>query len=52
MGSLVIRIMGFLRVNFQLLMTIHSRLRVRHGTDEQKDGHQCIMPPPYWGEAQ
>jgi len=49
--------MGFLPASFQLPMSFHSRLRVRHGTDSQSDrqtdnGHQCIMPSRYGGGAQ
>jgi len=46
MGSWVIRVMGFLPANFQLAVSFHSRLRVRHGqTDGQtEDGHQRFMP--------
>ena len=37
MGLWVTRIMVFFRVNFQIAMPFHSRLRFRYGTDRQTD---------------
>ena len=56
MGSRVSRVMGFLPANFQLPVPFHSRLRVRHGTDGQKDGqtddgHQLLMPTGTGGDG-
>ena len=43
--------LGFLPANFQLPMPFHSRLMVRHSTEQTDrrtdNGHQCIMPPSY-----
>jgi len=37
MESRIRRVLGFLSANFQLLLPLRSRLRVRHGTNRQTD---------------